>query len=241
MMSSGAFQATSLALLATPGQLLSFRLANQVPSQVEVSDRFHLKPLLRAVTFPHAAFVLALSEGAVRLVEVPPSGPAVEVRVQDLPRDAAGAAGRATINDRSPKGRLQGSEGQKVRLIQYARKVEAALRQVLAAGRVPLFLAATEPLVSIYHSVNSYPELVGTTILGSPDRSTDDQLGRRGADRTRPALCGQCGGVPRPVRQPSGATADDHRHSSGGARGDLRCDRGPSRRYGRGGSRNGGR
>ncbi len=179
-------QATSLALLATPGQLLSFRLANRVPSQVEVSDRFHLKPLLRAVTFPHAAFVLALSEGGVRLVEVPPSGPAVEVRVQDLPRDAAGAAGRSTINDRSPKGRIQGSEGQKVRLIQYARKVEAALRQVLAAGRVPLFLAATEPLASIYHSVNSYPELVRTTILGSPDRSADDRLAaeaRAGLDR----------------------------------------------------------
>jgi hypothetical protein len=30
---------------------------------VEVSDRFHLKPLFRAVTFPNTCFVLALAEG----------------------------------------------------------------------------------------------------------------------------------------------------------------------------------
>ena len=164
------FQATSLALLATPERLLTFRLANRLQAQVEVADRFHLKPLLRAVTFPHAAYVLALSEGAVRLVEVPESGPAVEVRVADLPRDAASAAGRSTLNDRSPKGRIQGSEGQKVRLIQYARKVEAALRPVLAGSRMPLFLAATEPLAPIYRSVNSHPQLAEGLILGSPTR-----------------------------------------------------------------------
>jgi hypothetical protein len=180
------FQATSLALLATADQLLTFRLANRLPSQVEVSDRFHLKPLLRAITFPHAAFVLALSAGAARLVEVPPSGPAVEVKVQDLPKDAADAAGQSTINDRSPKRRIQGSEGQKIRLTQYARKVEAALRPVLAGGRVPLFLAATEPLLSIYRSVNSYPDLAPTAIVGGPDRSADAELAaaaRAGLDR----------------------------------------------------------
>lgn len=180
------FQATSLALLATPERLLTFRLANRLQAQVEVADRFHLKPLLRAVTFPHAAYVLALSEGAVRLVEVPESGPAVEVRVADLPRDAASAAGRSTLNDRSPKGRIQGSEGQKVRLIQYARKVEAALRPVLAGSRMPLFLAATEPLASIYRSVNSHPQLAEGLILGSPDRVPDAELAtaaRAGLDR----------------------------------------------------------
>ena len=39
-------------------------------SLVEVSDRFHLKPLLRSVTFPQAALVLALAQGSVRVIEV---------------------------------------------------------------------------------------------------------------------------------------------------------------------------
>ena len=64
------FQAHSLAVFLTPETMRTFRLPNRLTAMVEVSDRFHLKPLLRAVTFPHEAFVLALSENAVRLVEV---------------------------------------------------------------------------------------------------------------------------------------------------------------------------
>src|SRR4051794_19033020 len=120
------FQANSLAVLATPNRLLTFRLANRLRSRVEVSDRFHLKPLLRAITFPHAAFVLALSENDARLLEILPSGPPVAVKVPGMPRDAASAVGKASINDRSPSGRIHGSEGKKVRLAQHARKIDAA-------------------------------------------------------------------------------------------------------------------
>ena len=55
-------QANSLAVLATRDHIDAVRLANARPALVEVSRVFHLKPLLRAVTFPHAAFVLVLSE-----------------------------------------------------------------------------------------------------------------------------------------------------------------------------------
>ncbi|HTM76873.1 MAG TPA: hypothetical protein VL133_04525, partial [Devosia sp.] len=65
-----AHQAHSLVILVTPDMIRTYRLANRLTDMVEVSDRFHLKPLLRAVTFPHAAHVLALSENAVRLIEV---------------------------------------------------------------------------------------------------------------------------------------------------------------------------
>jgi hypothetical protein len=40
----------------------TFRLPNRLTSRLEVSDRFHLKPLLRSVTFLQAAFVLALAQ-----------------------------------------------------------------------------------------------------------------------------------------------------------------------------------
>ena len=170
------FQANSLAVLATPDHIDTFRLPNKLSSQVEVSDRFHLKPLLRALTFPHTAFVLALAEGAVRLIEVLPSGPPVEVKVPGLPKDAASAAGKSSLGDRSHSGRIVGSEGQKVRLTQYARKVDAALRPVLAGRHTPLILAATEPMDSLYRLVNSSVDLVPGTIEGNPDRTTDADL-----------------------------------------------------------------
>ena len=57
-------QAHSLAVFAeTSGLLRSFRLPNQLTEALQVADRYYVKPLLRTVTFPQTAFVLALAEG----------------------------------------------------------------------------------------------------------------------------------------------------------------------------------
>ena len=119
-----AFQANSLGVLATSESTKVYRLANTLTATVQVSDRFHLKPLLRSITFPNSAFVLALSENDCRLVEVSGDLPARTVRIDGLPKSAAQSAGTANINSRSASGRIQGNEGQNVRLRQYARKVE---------------------------------------------------------------------------------------------------------------------
>jgi Bacterial archaeo-eukaryotic release factor family 11 len=169
-------QAHSLAVFASPELTRTFRLPNRLSTTVEVGDRFYVKPLLRAVTFPQAAFVLALAAGSVRLVELTREGPPFIVAVPGLPSDAASAAGKASIADRSPSRRIQGSEGQKVRLRQFARKVDHALRGVLTGLELPLILATTEPLESIYRSVNSYPHLVGRGIQGSPEGATEQEL-----------------------------------------------------------------
>jgi hypothetical protein len=169
-------QAHSLAVFASGAGVRTFRLPNRLSSEVEVADRFYVKPLLRATTFPQSAFVLALSAGAVRLVEVTREGAPFTVDVAGLPSDAASAVGKASITERSPIARLQGSEGQKVRLRQYARKVDQALRGVLGGLELPLILAATEPLDAIYRSVSTYPHLVGPGIPGNPDAMSDADL-----------------------------------------------------------------
>ena len=179
-------QARSLAVFATPDNIRTFRVPNALESIVEVSDRFHLKPLIRAVTFPNACFVLALAEGAVRVVEVSADLPAMQVKVEDMPKDAASAVGRATVNDRTASGRIQGAEGQKTLLTQFARKVDAALRPVLTGSEIPLLLAATQPLAPIYRTVNTYAHLAATGIDGSPSSLTDAQL----AERARAVLDG---------------------------------------------------
>lgn len=177
-------QAHSLAVFASPQRLRTFRLPNRLTAAVEVGDRFYVKPLLRAVTFPQAAFVLALAAGSVRLIELTRQGPPSGVDVPGLPTDAASAAGKSSIADRSPSRRIQGSEGQKVRLRQFARKVDHALRGVLTGRELPLILAAAEPLESIYRSVNGYPHLAERGIHGSPEGATDAEL----ADAARALL-----------------------------------------------------
>jgi hypothetical protein len=170
------FQAVSLALFATPERIVTFRLPNALTAMVEASDRFHLKPLLRSVTWSQTAYVLALSQNGVRVVEVSGDLPAVTVKVDGMPTDAASAVGKASILGRSPSGRLQGSEGQKVRLRQYARQVDHALRGLIHGRETPLILAAHPPLESIYRSVNTYPHLVAQSIGGNAETTSDADL-----------------------------------------------------------------
>jgi hypothetical protein len=170
------FQSRSLAILATPEVIRTFRLANRLPKRVEIADRFYLKPLLRAITFPHDAFVLALSENDVRLIEVFPDLPPQRLHVDGLPKDAASAIGVSSINNRMSMRRVMGGEGQKVRLTQYARMVDAAIRPVLAGRETPLILAATEPLASLFRAVSNYPNLVPETINTTNDRSTESDI-----------------------------------------------------------------
>ena len=174
------YQARSLALFLTPTTSTTFRLPNKLAAIVEVSDRFHLKPLLRAVTFPHTAFVLALSQNGVRLLEIAPEVEPEEIRVPDLPTDVASAVGKSSIRNRGgPLGGVQGSEGQRTRMRQYARRIDQALRPLLNGLDLPLILAATDPLDSIYRSVNSYPNLLAETLPGSPDASSSAELTER--------------------------------------------------------------
>jgi Bacterial archaeo-eukaryotic release factor family 11 len=170
------YQARSLAVFATPETAATFRLPNRLVPLVEVSDRFHVKPLLRAVTFPQVALVLALAQGSVRVIEVAPDVAPSPVDVPDLPRDVASSVGKASIRDRSPSRRLQGSKGQKVRMRQYARQVEQALRPLLGGLGVPLILASAQPLDSIYRSVSTYPHLAATGIAGNPKTRSDAEL-----------------------------------------------------------------
>jgi hypothetical protein len=178
------FQAHSLAVFATPGGIRTYRLANKLVPLVQVSDRLHLKPLLRAITFPHSAFVLALSENAVRLVEVHADLPPEVVKVPDMPKNAASSVGKSTLNDRSFSGRIHGTEGQNVRLQQYVRQVDAALRLLLSGREVPLVLAATGRVAALFEQTCSYPHLLKDTIADSPDPFTEAEL----ASKARPVL-----------------------------------------------------
>ncbi|MBW4720502.1 baeRF11 domain-containing protein [Saccharothrix obliqua] len=155
-------QARGLAVFTAPGSLIAFRLPDDPAPAVLVADRFHVKPLLRAVTFPRAAFVLVLALDSVRLLEVLPDSGPTEVTVPGLPPTAS-TAGHAR------------AEGGQVRMRQFSRQVDRALRPVLAGQEVPLVLSAAEPLDSVFRSVCGYPGLAPTTIpVGGP--GAEDEL-----------------------------------------------------------------
>ena len=170
------YQSRSLVVLASGDHVHVHRVANHLQASETVGDRYFLKPLLRAVTFPQTAFIIALSEGAVRLIKIAAEGPAETVEVANMPNSAADHAGKASLSDRARKQRLHGAEDRKVRVRQYCRAVDQAIRSVLSGRDVPLILAATEPIDSIFRSVNSYPRLLAEGIEGNPEERSDADL-----------------------------------------------------------------
>lgn len=170
------YQARTLAIFADEDGLVSYRLPNRLPGSLVVSDRFFVKPLLRTFTFPQAAFILAISLGGVRLIEASPNLPPDRISVPELPTDVASAVGKSSIRDRSHDRRVGGSEGQKLRMRQYARQINRALALVVGGHDLPMVLAGTEPMLSIYRSVNSYPHLIDEVIGGNPDSRLDAEL-----------------------------------------------------------------
>src|SRR4030088_1501406 len=170
------YQPNGLAVLTTMSLTRIFRLPNPLKPLAEVADRFHLTPLIRAMTSPHDIFVLALAEESVRLVHAFANFPPQRLQVPDLPANAEEATRRPSFHVRAPRRRLQNLEGEKVLLHQYVRKVEHAVQGALAGQNAPLVLAAEEPLASMFRSVNTYPKLADEMIEGNPDQITDGEL-----------------------------------------------------------------
>src|ERR1700675_4561488 len=170
------YRANGLAVLSTPGLMRIFRLPNPPKPLAEVADRFHLTPLIRAMTSPHDIFVLALAEESVRLIHAFTNFPPQRLQIPDLPRNAEEATRRPSFHVRAPRRRLQNLEGEKVLLHKYVRKVEQAVHGVLAGLSTPLVLAAEEPLASMFRSLNTYPRLADEMIEGNPDLTTDAEL-----------------------------------------------------------------
>ena len=154
-------QADSLAVFADLDGVRTFRLPNRLSELVGVADRFHVKPLLRAVTFPQAAHLLVLAAGSVRLLEIAPDVPPVEIRLDELPRDAWDPRSNKVVMARERN---------------YVRQIEHAVRGVVNGSGLPLILAATETIAAAYRRVNTAPGLVVDRIAGNPEESTDAEL-----------------------------------------------------------------
>lgn len=171
-------QARTLAVLATPSTVRTFRLATTLAGElVDVADRFMVSPLLRAVAFPQAALVLALAQGSVRLLEIVADAEPFEIDVSDLPDSTADAVGKVPGADRSAApSRLTGAEGRKVVVTQFARRVDNAIRPTVTAAGLPLILVATSPTDQIFRAVCSYPGLADESVQESPEGMSSTEI-----------------------------------------------------------------
>lgn len=172
------YMAHGLAVYATPERIRTFRLPTRVARRVEISDRFHVKPLATVLSRPHDAYVLEMSIKRVRLLRVS-EGDVEEVDVPGLPR----SLDDFIANERTPEitdmGDVQQSAEKKMRQEQLAHGIERALRPFLQGKSTPLVVAGVDTVTTFFRHATSYPHLTAETISGNQEHTHDQELAER--------------------------------------------------------------
>lgn len=168
--------ARSLAIFASPEGMRVFRLMNRLSTSCSTGDRFDVGPMIRAVTFDHTGYVLAITEGDVRLLHLTSDATSSSVELTELPEDASDALTRDPATGRFNRHRADGTLGPKVEQRRYASIVQDAVLAAIGSDRSPLVLAAASDLDPAYREVNSYDALLDKGIAANPASLTDADL-----------------------------------------------------------------
>ncbi len=179
-------QADGLAVFSAPGSFASYRLPRSFDEEVTVGPSFRIRPLLPLLDGDGAFFVLALSQGSVRLLRgtrhtigdvglgpIPRSmGEALahEDRETELQFRSGGGEGALF------HGHGAGDEVDKAALERFFRAVDRGLVERLGAADAPLVLACVGYYAPLYRSVSRYPTIVDGAVEGSPERLAPAEL-----------------------------------------------------------------
>ncbi|GAB5377684.1 MAG: hypothetical protein AcusKO_41460 [Acuticoccus sp.] len=143
-----------IAVFAALGGVWIFGLPYAPEARTEVSDRFHIKPLVLDGAAPGHCYVLWLQRGEVSLHEVTPRGHRL-VDVPGMPADMLGG------NGAEPGNRMLTS--------QICRRIDLSLREALVGREALLILAGSGAITSIYRAHNTWAHLSRTAIYSGPD------------------------------------------------------------------------
>lgn len=175
-----ASQARSVAVFVAPEGLRAFRLMNGLTPLTSVGDRYDVGPLVRAASFRHTGYVLALTVGGVRLLFLDSQAIHREITLTTLPEDAADVLGRDENGGRADRHKADGTLGPKVELRRYCSIVQDAVRREIGDDTIPLILAASTDLDPAYRQVNTYGNLLEEGIQANPASLSLAELEQRG-------------------------------------------------------------
>ncbi len=194
-----------LALFAAPGFFRYFRLPLDLPELVVVGDRFHIKPLLPQLTGDGRFYVLALSQGGVRLLEGDRQAVREAPLGDDVPKSLADwmkyteeveslQFHTRTDNPISTDvrggifyGSGSGAErDNKDEILGWFKQLEDAVEDKLHEERAPLVLAGVEYLLPLYRQASGYKHILDEVITGNQEGTPDADLHRRAWELVEP-------------------------------------------------------
>jgi Bacterial archaeo-eukaryotic release factor family 3 len=197
-------QLEGLALLRAPDTFERFRLPFSVRPRVIVADSPYVVPLFRPLAHGSSFYVLALSQGAVRLIECTAQGASeVDTSEFDIPHSLAEALryddlqkpesmhhpstgpGRAQPAHATPRqgrgdkafhGHGDDGEDHKGQVRRYVHAVDVGVSRHLSSRGAPLVLAAVDYVRAMYRETTDYPAVLSNGIDGNPDHLRPKQL-----------------------------------------------------------------
>ena len=175
-----ATQARTIAVFASPEKTHAFRLRNELPQHTAVGDRFDVGPLVRATTFAHSGYVLAITEGDVRLLMLESDASSRKIELSSLPEDAADVLENSVTSGRFDRHSADGTLGPKVEQRRYCSIIQDAVLDVIVDPTAPLVLSAASDLEPAYREVNTHKGLLEKGIDANPTSLSLEDLESRG-------------------------------------------------------------
>lgn len=177
-------QLEGLALLRTPDTFERFRLPFSVRQRVVVADSPYVVPLFRPLAHGSSFYVLALSQGAVRLIECTAQG-ATEVDTSEFEIPLSLAEALRFDDLQKPESRHPTSTGpghgddgedHKGQVRRYVHAVEVGITRHLSLKGAPLVLAGVDYVRAMYRETTGYAPVLPDGIDGNPDHLRPEQL-----------------------------------------------------------------
>ena len=182
-------QDSGLAFFINSDGIKYYRLPYSFDEQVEVGDRFYLKPLLPVLTNDSKFYLLALSQNEVKFY----LGSHYSINEVKLPEGVPGSLAEALKYDDPEKqtqyhsgdgggttpiyhGQGVGTTDNKDEIKRFFHQIDNALTSVLQESSTPMILAGVEFLLPIYHEANSYGNLLEEGVLGNPENVAAQDL-----------------------------------------------------------------
>ena len=174
-------QDCGLAFFINDSGIKYYRLPYSFEQQVEVSDRFYLKPLLPVISNDSKFYLLTLAQNQVQFFQ----GSHYSISQIELPESVPASLAEALKYD-EPEKQLQyhsgdpgsnpvyhghgvGTTDNKNEIKRFFQQIDSGLQEFLQEENTPLILAGVEYLLPIYHEVNSYSHLLEEGITGNPE------------------------------------------------------------------------
>ena len=192
-------QSNGLALFIAEGLFRYYRVPLSFEELAVVTGRFHLKPLLALFNEDGQYYILALSQGQVRLLECTRYGvteiPLADTSIPTSIREAlryddpeeqlqfrsgaissmpyGGGRGGVVFHGQESANRVKDD------LRRYFLQVDSGVRELIGEGGSPLLLAGVDYLLPIYAEVSKYANLMGQGITGNPEQLRAEELQER--------------------------------------------------------------